>query len=185
MAAWAAAGLRGGSPPRVRGTVRRKIYELESKGITPACAGNRPAGYPPFPQCRDHPRVCGEQHEYCSCRAYHKGSPPRVRGTGIHHHADSAPSGITPACAGNSFFQYLCGFIIGDHPRVCGEQITKQCNTRAFLGSPPRVRGTDAASPDEMARLGITPACAGNSRAPSHYRLPAQDHPRVCGEQLR
>ena len=53
-----------------------------------------------------------------------------------------------------------------------------------FKGSPPRVRGTAAAS--EWARSGkrITPACAGNSDHPHMLQVSPQDHPRVCGEQF-
>ena len=50
-----------GSPPRVRGTVR-KIWRIShTRRITPACAGNsRLAGEEKW-SLKDHPRVCGEQ----------------------------------------------------------------------------------------------------------------------------
>ena len=50
-----------GSPPRVRGTDDPASISFPASGITPACAGNRPAtAYAKNPP-RDHPRVCGEQ----------------------------------------------------------------------------------------------------------------------------
>ena len=36
--------LASGSPPRVRGKVFAKVFDIVVQGITPACAGKRPAG---------------------------------------------------------------------------------------------------------------------------------------------
>ena len=67
---------------------------------------------------------------------------------------------------------------------MCGEQGTDHDVDLTEWGSPPRVRGTDFACQGGLRAVGITPACAGNS-AFRHYRLwGAQDHPRVCGEQM-
>ena len=51
-------------------------------------------------------------------------------------------------------------------------------------GSPPRVRGTEDLPIEGVEKLGITPACAGNSTRLLFFSLPTQDHPRVCGEQF-
>ena len=66
---------------------------------------------------------------------------------------------------------------------MCGEQQGLIDRNPAAGGSPPRVRGTAAAS--EWARSGkrITPACAGNSLLVINPRYVQLDHPRVCGEQ--
>ena len=132
---------------------------------------------------RDHPRVCGEQF-YCDIYApWRAGSPPRVRGTGYAILVDVYDSGITPACAGNSYQQLLRTAQTQDHPRVCGEQTVRFVlgvaiqgspprvrgtanDTPAYVqyqGSPPRVRGTDALAPCRTVSFRITPACAGNS----------------------
>ena len=66
---------------------------------------------------------------------------------------------------------------------MCGEQLACRSNPGIYPGSPPRVRGTADGCLRAHHRRGITPACAGNSRIPTHCRIPAQDHPRVCGEQ--
>ena len=50
-----------GSPPRVRGTVKDPLLDAVGVGITPACAGNSPAGGKQCSLGGDHPRVCGEQ----------------------------------------------------------------------------------------------------------------------------
>ena len=53
--------MKLGSPPHVRGKVVQRRTELESDGITPACAGKRylhvSQGVNPW----DHPRMCGEK----------------------------------------------------------------------------------------------------------------------------
>ena len=141
-------------------------FFAEAGGITPACAGNRPAGSPPFPQCRDHPRVCGEQTATPIVLIEHMGSPPRVRGTVGQPFQGFRRHGITPACAGNSFVPIQPRRNVEDHPRVCGEQRIHSPAVAVLVGSPPRVRGTDAADQGETGDIRITPACAGNSYRP-------------------
>jgi len=53
----------------------------------------------------------------------------------------------------------------------------------AAAGSPPRARGTALLVCRLAARLGITPACAGNRRGWRLRRRRGRDHPRVRGEQ--
>ncbi len=72
---------------------------------------------------------------------------------------------------------------IGDHPRVCGEQIAFITLVIVFLGSPPRVRGTVYKLKPAIYSLRITPACAGNRTITTVIMSTSSDHPRVCGEQ--
>ena len=72
-----------------------------------------------------------------------------------------------------------------DHPRVCGEQMFSKEETASYKGSPPRVRGTAPAKSFLRLPKRITPACAGNSLQGCVFSAFAQDHPRVCGEQVR
>ena len=152
-----------GSPPRVRGTEGRQGVGGYGLRITPACAGNsvREAFAPAAK--KDHPRVCGEQVPWASGKYGPKGSPPRVRGTvrGVCRRGMSGR--ITPACAGNSSPRFPAPPGPRDHPRVCGEQGMSIVGTVPCEGSPPRVRGTGAATRRRCPRAGITPACAGNS----------------------
>ena len=92
-----------GSPPRVRGTVRRHPAHKTVYRITPACAGNRKLEYLKQLTPEDHPRVCGEQPVIQECFDRGLGSPPRVRGTANAGHIIKQSFRITPACAGNSF----------------------------------------------------------------------------------
>ena len=66
--------------------------------------------------------MCGEQIHITHTRVNRIGSPPRVRGTVLDYVPRVGVSGITPACAGNSFQFCRKQSIFQDHPRVCGEQ---------------------------------------------------------------
>ncbi len=152
----------GGSPPRVRGTGWRKIFEGCRKGITPACAGNRALDWFSSGLCEDHPRVCGEQfYEHYLLRSF-LGSPPRVRGTDIRNFCRGNGRRITPACAGNRPPLRHSPYTARDHPRVCGEQSKANFSPLRKGGSPPRVRGTGPLLQEQPPARGITPACAGN-----------------------
>ena len=70
-----------------------------------------------------------------------------------------------------------------DHPRVCGEQFFQQKLLLPWIGSPPRVRGTENHIRHGYQFGRITPACAGNSRQWIDRQEVFWDHPRVCGEQ--
>ena len=111
------------------------------------------------------------------------GSPPRVRGTVVKGLVKCLGVRITPACAGNRDRRRGTAAQRGDHPRVCGEQITPSPKIPCLTGSPPRVRGTVGCPLCRVAVSGITPACAGNSTHGLHMGEKVADHPRVCGEQ--
>ena len=49
------------------------------------------------------------------------GSSPRMRGAHWLPDPPQLPAGIIPAYAGSTFSSLLVLFLIGDHPRVCGE----------------------------------------------------------------
>ena len=114
-------GIRGeGSPPRVRGKLRRG-------GLNG--------------RCKDHPRVCGENRAKRKLRIRFLGSPPRVRGKLIYFREGQKQRGITPACAGKTSFVFLFRKSFKDHPRVCGENLLSPLPVLLSTGSPPRVRG--------------------------------------------
>ena len=92
------------------------------------------------------------------------GSPPHVRG--------KPPLNVN------------CTTFIRDHPRMCGENSIYEFVAWYTLGSPPHVRGKH-----DMAQLvesfpGITPACAGKTKAYCCSIMVSWDHPRMCGENL-
>ena len=108
-----------------------------------------------------------------------------MRGTEEHTAIPLLVAWITPACAGNRGRNRPYRPAGEDHPRVCGEQEEKNSVCLRMSGSPPRVRGTDAAATHGLRRDRITPACAGNSTALGVAVAGVRDHPRVCGEQPR
>ena len=110
----------------------------------------------------DHPRLRGEQSRTVEAYDLNQGSPPLARGTDTARGDLCAAAGITPACAGNSYLDYLAGGGGGDHPRLRGEQPTKTECAASHGGSPPLARGTVSGIPPDRRAERITPACAGN-----------------------
>ena len=111
-----------------------------------------------------------------------KGSPPHARGR--HHpvrqRRDAA--GITPACAGKTsgVGVWLCG--ARDHPRMRGEDAGDGDGGCHLVGSPPHARGRRKPAEYRQKMTRITPACAGKTPHGPAAVTPAQDHPRMRGE---
>ena len=126
--------------------------------------------------------MCGEHFRISATSSGVTGSSPRVRGTLRLGALARRSRGIIPACAGNTGCGEDCEVCYRDHPRVCGEHPPYLANLALFLGSSPRVRGTQTSNRRNCRAPGIIPACAGNTfnRPPSRFRQ--RDHPRVCGE---
>ena len=171
-----------GSSPRVRGTLHGAGVAHERVGIIPACAGNTQPGRNLGRRRRDHPRVCGEHSAENMSANAQAGSSPRVRGTPRRETASLSLCGIIPACAGNTKTGSFEAPSSRDHPRVCGEHYKAKYEELKGEGSSPRVRGTLSTACSSVSRLGIIPACAGNTGAFVMGREWTWDHPRVCGE---
>ena len=171
-----------GSSPRVRGTPKPETIFCKLRGIIPACAGNTSSTTPSPRPNRDHPRVCGEHLDDKTLYARQQGSSPRVRGTPRPPSNALNPTGIIPACAGNTSRMQSRAQAPRDHPRVCGEHTTTATGKLADQGSSPRVRGTQRLVRAPRPEQGIIPACAGNTSSFAKSHLVAGDHPRVCGE---
>ena len=90
---------------------------------------------------------------------------------------------LVPALAGLMASAQPSKLYPGGYPRACGEKYMATLGNRPDLGSPPRVRGKDAATVRIEALIGITPACAGKSSWICPKRASVRDHPRVCGEK--
>ena len=106
-----------------------------------------------------------------------------MRGKGSADVRTGQRTGITPAYAGKSPPAERSGPIRWDHPRVCGEKMDAATIQSGNAGSPPRMRGKDRRAVQGGIPAGITPAYAGKSPVVRERFLPAQDHPRVCGEK--
>ena len=82
-------------------------------------------------------------------------------------------------------WERAAGLNYEDHPRVCGEKLTRLPRYRAILGSPPRMRGKVGDKKSTLLPKRITPAYAGKRLSVNHKLFAIKDHPRVCGEKQR
>ena len=172
-----------GSPPRMRGKASALDVLPLPCGITPAYAGKSTKQAKQQDKARDHPRVCGEKPLQSSVNCTMEGLPPRMRGKVISSLQCDFLSGITPACAGKSFWPCTVLPRCRDHPRVCGEKPLQSSVNCTMEGLPPRMRGKVISSLQCDFLSGITPACAGKSFWPCTVLPRCRDHPRVCGEK--
>ena len=90
-------------------------------GITPAYAG----------------KSSGESKSLLIC----SGSPPPMRGKADRERKCRKSVGITPAYAGKSATDYHDAANVKDHPRLCGEKVSRQSLSWTTRGSPPPMRG--------------------------------------------
>ena len=131
--------------------------------ITPADAGKTVLKLINYHIQKDHPRGCGEN---VRCRAgsrHPQGSPPRMRGKPVKARKFKRGTRITPAGAGKTLPSRFNSFLIRDHPRRCGENISRNNRQRSDLGSPPQVRGKPDYSAVYLHISRITPAGAGKT----------------------
>ena len=175
-------GVGLGSPPRVRGTPRRRRPVIRAGGLTPAGAGNTRTAPRTSPPQWAHPRGCGEHAGRARPSALKSGSPPRVRGTRGLPPLVEQEHGLTPAGAGNTGCHPTRTALCRAHPRGCGEHHQRPASGWCRPGSPPRVRGTPHALDGIGDAIGLTPAGAGNTTSSRRGRPRSRAHPRGCGE---
>ena len=72
-----------GSPPHMRGKVRRSLLSCPAHRITPAYAGKSQEIDQPAEIDRDHPRICGEKQDVKLTMNAGQGSPPHMRGKAL------------------------------------------------------------------------------------------------------
>ena len=172
-----------GSPPHMRGKGGGGRTIGLVGGITPAHAGKRTIQRDGYDIDRDHPRTCGEKVGFIGSGGRTEGSPPHMRGKASASALIRSSAGITPAHAGKRAFHLICGIILWDHPRTCGEKLLSNPSTKKQSGSPPHMRGKANLKGASFLTLGITPAHAGKSVREPIQVFGAWDHPRTCGEK--
>ena len=151
-----------GSSPRMRGALR----EIGLKGvclrIIPADAGSTDyVGFKPYTP-KDHPRGCGEHHNWHTRTADEEGSSPRMRGAPFPFFSLRLKPWIIPADAGSTSALPYPDMEVEDHPRGCGEHDDRFVRIMEQVGSSPRMRG---------APFGL-----------DQLSEQERDHPRGCGE---
>ena len=173
---------REGSSPRMRGAPQMARRAHRHEGIIPAHAGSTSCLMCPPTKCRDHPRACGEHFLSLVKQQTLKGSSPRMRGALPTRHLYASSYRIIPAHAGSTIPSPRNGPWPRDHPRACGEHITRAMTRRAIWGSSPRMRGALRGEVQPFYGAGIIPAHAGSTAHVGYRYRPVRDHPRACGE---
>ncbi|KFI48492.1 hypothetical protein BBOU_0621 [Bifidobacterium boum] len=110
------------------------------------------------------------------------GSSPHARGTRLDGAAGDGDAGIIPACAGNTKATRSQRPTRRDHPRMRGEHDACPGMSDLDWGSSPHARGTRRLSVWRPGRVGIIPACAGNTGGRDDGQGAGWDHPRMRGE---
>ena len=114
-----------------------------------------------------------------------KGTSPRMRGkldlAKLRH---SAGRNI-PAYAGKTGYLPDCCFCHAEHPCVCGENRRSKLTRMVGSGTSPRMRGKLAYEERNAPRFRNIPAYAGKTNPTGHHSSVGEEHPRVCGENLR
>ena len=84
-----------------------------------------------------------------------------MRGKGVAFLCNEVISRITPAYAGKRIELYAEILIDEDHPRLCGEKISRIISDMLMSGSPPPMRGKARTLTEIAGTSRITPAYAG------------------------
>ena len=155
--------LGQGSPPHVRERPVVSMARYSSPRITPACAGKTRYEGLAAGRRRDHPRMCGKDEHGVKIPSGLAGSPPHVRERLVQYGVVVFVAGITPACAGKTYYIPPLSRLGRDHPRMCGKDICLHGASSMPLGSPPHVRERRKTFFFVSSSLRITPACAGKT----------------------
>ena len=90
--------------------------------------------------------------------------------------------GITPTCAGTTWYQVQGLPLLWDHPCMCGDYPGNATYKICSRGSPLHVRGLHVSQSLFLQPVRITPACAGTTYNPVAISFTNRDHPRLCGD---
>ncbi len=91
------------------------------------------------------------------------------------------PTWDHPRACGAHFSRRLGEIVERDHPRACGAHYTEINKNRLWLGSSPRMRGSQITIQNRPCTIGIIPAHAGLTRMATAIARTSRDHPRACG----
>ena len=156
-----------GSSPRAQGTPPHSNPAINAARLIPASAGNTcpcaARGYSPAA----HPRERGEHESQRWCLTCVIGSSPRARGTRSGRHHEPIRPRLIPASAGNTRECSRAPRSATAHPRERGEHGTCPRAAANRSGSSPRARGTRRQREQDVRRLRLIPASAGNTTVPT------------------
>ena len=170
-----------GSSPLARG-LRLPVGAGEAHpGIIPARAGFTGASCD-HPGCEaDHPRSRGVYSAAPGSASHRRGSSPLARGLRDQDAAHGLARRIIPARAGFTAPPPRPRSPTEDHPRSRGVYGPPGLPGGAQTGSSPLARGLHQGGGDLVQPLGIIPARAGFTTAPTRTSVSGPDHPRSRG----
>ena len=145
----------------MRGSRWNRHKDDPDYGIIPAHAGLTAADSRPETRPWDHPRACGAHSSLQLLQPPSSGSSPRMRGSPRCLSGSLGITGIIPAHAGLTGVRTFGSGSAGDHPRACGAHHTETAAGWGFLGSSPRMRGSQFRCSHKSGQRGIIPAHAG------------------------
>ena len=171
-----------GSSPLAQGISRLLGIGLWVVRLTPARAGNMPAGVFLVLRPSAHPRSRGEHDMVFTPPKSVSGSSPLARGTFSSRRLALDEVRLIPARAGNMLTFFVANEWTSAHPRSRGEHHVVAFRSQPVCGSSPLARGTWRLSSWRLAILRLIPARAGNI-APGESPCPqSAAHPRSRGE---
>ena len=170
-----------GLPPRVRSRPCILQRDASLPRITSACAEQTRDGERNDRILGDYLRVCGADDPDGLHLYRVKGLPPRVRSRLPGRDHRTAVDGITSACAEQTDSRIAIPGRRRDYLRVCGADSITTDKIKAGQGLPPRVRSRLVVPSIDVARLGITSACAEQTGIRYVRSRQWGDYLRVCG----
>ena len=171
-----------GSSPLAQGISRLLGIGLWVVRLTPARAGNMPAGVFLVLRPSAHPRSRGEHDMVFTPPKSVSGSSPLARGTFSSRRLALDEVRLIPARAGNISNTAPQTTATSAHPRSRGEHRSCASCRICWNGSSPLARGTCLAGRDAPRDRRLIPARAGNMNAPTIRGAPTAAHPRSRGE---
>ena len=173
--------LSRGSSPLARGKPALTVSTRVIIRIIPACAGETSSLNCATRSGRDHPRLRGGNLPPLPVEVGVYGSSLLARGKQEPRGHPLLHAGIIPACAGETGSSARRHRRTSDHPRLRGGNGVSVPRHTASSGSSPLARGKLHVVTVQRQRLGIIPACAGETRPRSWARPRRPDHPRLRG----
>ena len=137
-----------------------------------------PSGF----RIRNYPRLRGEYDTLDAQSSNALELPPLARGIRGVVSVQAANWGITPACAGNTLGRLLVELVLLNYPRLRGEYSASAAFSFFSMELPPLARGILLPLISAVLSVGITPACAGNTKWNVAHCYSPWNYPRLRGE---
>ena len=176
--------MKGGSSPRMWGTLENFDTGFVSARFIPTHVGNSSSGLRKISITSVHPHACGELKQGRIPGGLSDGSSPRMWGTPPHNAAKAQRLRFIPTHVGNSFLFLLVSFSPPVHPHACGELETSCMRNFLCFGSSPRMWGTQEKTNAYSSYTRFIPTHVGNSVLDIVIRFLYSVHPHACGELL-